>query len=411
MSNASISARCSLDSSPSGSPAATISWKPRPTTSSKRPSRSPRRTAPWTLSVPASGSEPPSPDALRRHAAGRARAAEAARPGAAVASRSAAAFGSSWHSTFPSSMARRITASFWGWRSASIVSSSRVGMPGRAARDRASRPGSRRRADPSTAPDPGTAGSGEPHRPTSSSVPAAHLVGQHRAELVDRAAGQRPVLAAGTTARAATTPGPDPRNPTACSSGSSMNSHRRCRGPLCTIVVGRAGSHHWLAIGRWASASMSCGSASTTSQRSWKPRSRRVIPLASRTNELAPSAPTSHRALTVRVSPVSASLPALVLARPAEASARRRSSRLNEPLGRPSALDGHARPGARVAVDRPLELRLEEHVVRLPSRRRRAARLEAQEQLAVGAEPAGSRAPGPSPRPAPRRARATAADA
>ena len=40
-----------------------------------------------------------------------------------------------------------------------------------------------------------------------------------------------------------------------------------------------------------------------------------------------------------------------------------------------------------MAVDRPLELRLEEHVVALPPRRRRTARLKPQKQLAVGAEP------------------------
>ena len=40
-----------------------------------------------------------------------------------------------------------------------------------------------------------------------------------------------------------------------------------------------------------------------------------------------------------------------------------------------------------MAIDRPLELRLEEHVVALPPRWRRTARLEPQKQLAVRAEP------------------------
>ena len=61
---------------------------------------------------------------------------------------------------------------------------------------------------------------------------------------------------------------------------------------------------------------------------------------------------------------------------------------LLEPLGRPPALNGHPGRDARVTVDRPFELGLEEHVVALPAGRRRTARLEAQEQLTVGAEPA-----------------------
>jgi hypothetical protein len=41
-----------------------------------------------------------------------------------------------------------------------------------------------------------------------------------------------------------------------------------------------------------------------------------------------------------------------------------------------------------VVVDRALELRLEEHVVAVPSGRRRTTGLEPQQQLTVGAEPA-----------------------
>ena len=131
---------------------------------------------------------------------------------------------------------------------------------------------------------------------------------------------------------------------------------------------------------------MSWGSASTTSQRSWKPRSRRVIPVASRTNELAPSAPTSHRALTVRVSPVERKPAGLLLLNPPKRQLDALIA-VDQPRGFPSALDGHARQVARVPVDRALQLRLEEHVVRLPARPRRAVRLEPHEQLAVGPEP------------------------
>ncbi len=60
---------------------------------------------------------------------------------------------------------------------------------------------------------------------------------------------------------------------------------------------------------------------------------------------------------------------------------------LGESFGRPSALDYYPRRGARVAVDRPLELRLEEHIVRLPPGGRRTLRLKPQEQVTVGAEP------------------------
>ena len=88
-----------------------------------------------------------------------------------------------------------------------------------------------------------------------------------------------------------------------------------------------------------------------------------MIPLASRTNELAPSAPTTHRALMVRVSPVRAS-------RPGSGDPPKRELNpvvgLDESLGGPSALDGHSRRDARMAVDRSLELRLEEHVIALP---------------------------------------------
>ena len=111
-----------------------------------------------------------------------------------------------------------------------------------------------------------------------------------------------------------------------------------------------------------------------------------MIPVASRTNELAPSAPTSHRARTVRVSPVSASAARLVLLDPPKRQLAPVSA-VNQPRGFPSALDGHARQAARVPVDRALQLWLEEHVVRLPARPRRAVRLEPQEQLAVGPEP------------------------
>ena len=110
------------------------------------------------------------------------------------------------------------------------------------------------------------------------------------------------------------------------------------------------------------------------------------MPLASRTNELAPSAPTSHRALTVRVSPVRCEPARLLLDAPPQRQLRR-PLRVDEPLGHPSTLDAHAALGARVAVDRPLQLGLEEHVVRLPPRRRQALDVEAQQQLAVGAEP------------------------
>ena len=60
---------------------------------------------------------------------------------------------------------------------------------------------------------------------------------------------------------------------------------------------------------------------------------------------------------------------------------------VDEPLGHPPTLDAHVWLGARVAVDRPLQLGLEEHVIRLPPRRRQALHIEAQQQLAVGPEP------------------------
>ena len=110
------------------------------------------------------------------------------------------------------------------------------------------------------------------------------------------------------------------------------------------------------------------------------------IPSASRTNELAPSAPTSQRARTVRVSPVATSRARVVLCDPTDGQLSP-VVRVAQPLGHPATLDRDAVLGTRATVERLLELGLEEHVVRLPTGWRRARRFEAEEQLAVGAEP------------------------
>ena len=122
-----------------------------------------------------------------------------------------------------------------------------------AARGRASTRGSRRRADPSTAPGPGTAGSGGRRRrpaaraPCASGWPASSGTRRPRCGSADRPRGPYHGSSSDHTRSGSS-------KSDGCSSGSSMNSQRRCRGPLCTIVVGRLGSHHWLAIGRCASA-------------------------------------------------------------------------------------------------------------------------------------------------------------
>ena len=198
-------------------------------------------------------------------------------------------------------------ASFCGWRSGSIVSSSRAEARPRSTRSsfQARLAASRR---PEHSPWPRNGGVRCAASPTSSTrrsrIRSASI--ERNSYTALRVSGPSCGRYHGSSS-AHTRSGSLKSD--ACSSGSSMNSHRRCRGPLCTIVVGRDGSHCWLAIGRCSRAAMSFGSASTTSHRSRKPRSRRPIPLASRTNELAPSAPTSQREVTVRVSPVSASLP------------------------------------------------------------------------------------------------------
>ena len=89
-----------------------------------------------------------------------------------------------------------------------------------------------------------------------------------------------------------------------------MNSQRWCRGPLWTCVVGRRGSHHWHAVGRWARASMSVGlgvdhqpallEAEVAAARSRPPRAR----TSSRRRR-----PTTQRARTVCVSSVGSSRP------------------------------------------------------------------------------------------------------
>ena len=110
------------------------------------------------------------------------------------------------------------------------------------------------------------------------------------------------------------------------------------------------------------------------------------MPLVSRTNELAPSAPTSHLRADRAALAGARQLPRLLLDHPADRQLDM-VARVVEPLGHPAPLDGHARRDAGVAVDRRLELGLEEHVVRLPPRSRQAVHVEPQQQLAVGAEP------------------------
>ena len=137
----------------------------------------------------------------------------------------------------------------------------------------------------------------------------AHPLRQHRAELVDRGAGQRAVLrpVPGLEQR------PHPRRIVEVLRPLAGQQHELPAAvPRAALDVGgRPPGIAPLAGASAASASadMSSGSASTTSQRSWKPRSRRAIPLASRTKELAPSAPTTQRARTVRVSSVGSSFP------------------------------------------------------------------------------------------------------
>ncbi len=192
-------------------------------------------------------------------------------------------------------------------------------------------PGWRRPAGPSTTPDPETAGSGEPHRP-----PAAHA----------QYASGRPASAALHDRRLARWVAPLARARQVCERGH----------------VVRFGVDHQPTLP--------------------KPRSRRVMPLVSRTNELAPSAPTSHRPRLAGQSEPSW----LIFGNPPERQLDPLIGLL-ESFGRRSAFDRYPRRKARVVVDRLLELRLEEHIVRLPPGGRRALRLKPQEQLTVGAEP------------------------
>jgi hypothetical protein len=60
---------------------------------------------------------------------------------------------------------------------------------------------------------------------------------------------------------------------------------------------------------------------------------------------------------------------------------------VDEPLRDPAALDGHAGLRGAKAVERRLQLRLEEQVARLPARPRRDGHVEAQQRLAVAPEP------------------------
>ena len=149
-------------------------------------------------------------------------------------------------------MASRMIASFWGWRSRSMRVEQPVAGTGRAGPGRASTRRWPRRASPEHSPWPRNGGVRWAASPTSENAAPAHLVGEHRAELVDGAAGQRAVLR--PVPRLEQRPHPvgvlEVRRLTR--RASSMNSQRRCRGPLWTCVVGRFGSHHWQAIGRRA---------------------------------------------------------------------------------------------------------------------------------------------------------------
>ncbi len=104
-----------------------------------------------------------------------------------------------------------------------------------------------------------------------------------------------------------------------------------------------------------------------------------MIPLASRTNEFAPSAPIDPaRANGARLG--------LLIGRTSEGELCAGLG-VDEPFGHPSTLDRDTGRPAPNAIERGLELRLEEHVVRLPAGARRGGHVEAQQRGAVGAEP------------------------
>ena len=78
--------------------------------------------------------------------------------------------------------------------------------------------------------------------------------------------------------------------------------------------------------------------------------------------------------------------PQLVVVAAAERD-RGRVGLVDESLGDPAAMEADAVMRARVTVERPLELRLEEQVVGLPPGGRRLLRDERHQRLAVGTEP------------------------
>ena len=148
-----------------------------------------------------------------------------------------------------------------------------------------------------------------------------------------------------------------------------MNSQRRWLGPLWTCVVGRARVAP-LAGGRQVGERVHVVGLGVDDQPALlEAEVAPGDPAASRTNEFAPSAPITQRARTVRDLLGRLEPPALVLLVAADGE-RRPVAVVDELLGDPAAVDGTPLIGAR-AVERRLELRLEEQVVGLPSGARR----------------------------------------
>ena len=157
-----------------------------------------------------------------------------------------------------------------------------------------------------------------------------------------------------------------------------MNSHRRWRRPFGTTTCGRRGSQYWRGTGGRSRRPTSCGRRSSTSQRSRKPMSSSAMPSASRTNELAPSAPTTQLARAVDS--------------PAAGSRLRRSpsSTWSACCSSRSTVRPRWQLHGRLRPHRPVEGRLEERLVedvRVRPAGRSRWRVKGHDRLTVRAEP------------------------
>ena len=315
-----------------------MSWKPPPgDVVEAAGSRLRCATAPCTLSVPASGSAPSrsapplSRRELRRRRRRRAGAPSrrARRPPAGRAGRGSCRARS----------ARPMIASFCGWRSTSIVS--RSSSPASAAQDEVELP-----RDVRGVAQPGAQPLAEERRRQVGGVadeqhaPLAHPLGEHRAELVDGRARERPVLRAVPrleqrpdalrvlevgrllVGEQHELPPPVPR------AALHLRGRARRVAPLARGRQVREGAH---VVGLGVDHEPALLEARGRDGRSRSPRAR----TSWRRRRRRPS-----RVRTVRVSSVDAR----------DGRAPRPSSLVDQPLGRPAALDGDAgvrrtRPG------------------------------------------------------------------